>query len=163
MASPSCNTHCDHSQVADGYDWTMTNLNYSQFVPLVHQSSTSMLAEPSIASVNPIPCTYHIQYPTASVASSFVAPSTSPSAGCDLYRFNQNAIHQSPIANDRAAMAPGGPVTGSLGPRHDVACTNLPGPASSIPKAPRAKASGDSYAKGKIAYVRKQGRQQKQE
>ncbi|KAJ5506407.1 Zinc finger C2H2 [Penicillium expansum] len=163
MASPSCNAHCDHSQVPDGYDWAVTNFNYTQFVPLAYQSSTSILAEPSIASVDPLPYTYPIQYPAASVASSFAVPSASPSAGCDLYRFNQNAIHQSPIENDRAAMAPGGPATGSLGPRHDVACTNLPGPASSIPEAPRVKASGDSYAKGKGAYVRNQGRQQKQE
>ena len=163
MASPSSSTHSDLLQVPDYYDWTMTDLDYSRFAPLVYHSSTSILAEPSIASADPPRYTYPIQYPIASIASNFAVSSASPSNCCDLCRFNQNATHQSSIENDRAAMPPGGPATGSLGPRHNVACTNLLGSASSIPKPPQVKDSSDSYIKGKRAYVRNQGRQQKQE
>jgi hypothetical protein len=160
MASPSCNTHFDHLQMPDGYDWTIQDFNYSQFDHLVYQPSTSILAEPSIASADPLLCTDAIQYPFPSFALSSAKSSASPSTCSDLSRFNHNAIHHSPIDKDYAATAP---ATGYFGPRHDIACNNLPPHSLSVQRASQLKNTSNSYAKGKRASGRNQGRQQKQE
>jgi hypothetical protein len=160
MALPSCNTHFDHLQMPDGYGWAIPDINYSQFDPLADQLSTSILAEPSIASADPLLCTDAIQYPFPSFALSSATSSASPSTCSDLYRFNQNVILQSPIDKDYAATAP---ATGYLDPRHDNACNNLPPHALSVQRSSQVKDTSNSYAKGKRASGRNQGRQQKQE
>lgn len=160
MASPSCNIHFDHLQIPDASGWTMRDFNCSQFAPLAYQSSTSILVEPSITSADPLLYTHHIQYPIAPIASSYAISSASPSTCSDLCCINQNAIRQSLIDNDCAAT---GPATGYLGPSHGTGCTNLPASASSVQGASQVKAISDSYTKGKRAYGRNQGRQQKQE
>ncbi|KAF4763099.1 hypothetical protein N7455_009934 [Penicillium solitum] len=149
MASPSCDTYCDPLHVPDGYDWTLTDFNYSQFTPLAYQSSTSTLAQPSRVSTDPLRYTYPVQYPVSSVAPSFAVSSGSPST-CS-------------VENDCAATAPGDQAIGYLGPRHDIACTNFPASASSVPRASQVKATSDSYTKGKRASGRTQGRQRKLE
>ncbi|KAJ6128698.1 hypothetical protein N7471_009915 [Penicillium samsonianum] len=158
MASPSSNTHFDPLEVPDGYDWTIRDFSYSQFAPLVIQS-TSILAEPSIAPADPLPYTYPIQYTIASVGPSFAVSSASPSTCSDLCCFNKNAIRQSLIENDCAAT---GPATGYLGARHDTGCTNLPASTSSVQMTSQVKTGSDSYVKGKRASGRNQGRQQRQ-
>ncbi|KAJ5939978.1 Zinc finger C2H2 [Penicillium verrucosum] len=163
MASPSCNTHCDPLLVPDGYDYTWVDFNYSQFTPPVYQSTTSTLAQPSRVSADPLPYTYPVQHPVASVVPSFAVSSGSPSTCCGICRLNQNAIHQPPIENDRAATALGDPATGYLGPRHDIACANFPASASPVPRAPQVKSTSGSYTKGKRPSGRTQGRQRKQE
>ncbi|KAJ5383618.1 hypothetical protein N7517_001529 [Penicillium concentricum] len=159
MASPG-NIRFDHLQVPDGYDWTIEDLNYSQFVPLAYQLSTPILAEPSMASAGPLRYTHPIQYPIASVAPGFPVSTSLHSTCSDLCRFKQNVIHQSPINNDCAAMAP---APGYLDPNHGVACTTLPVSTWSPQKGSQVKATSDSYTKGKRAYGRSRGRQQKQE
>lgn len=163
MASPSCDTYCDPLHVPDGYDWTLTDFNYSQFTPLAYQSSTSTLAQPSRVSTDPLRYTYPVQYPVSSVAPSFAVSSGSPSTCSGMCRLNQTAIHQPPVENDCAATAPGDQAIGYLGPRHDIACTNFPASASSVPRASQVKATSDSYTKGKRASGRTQGRQRKLE
>jgi hypothetical protein len=163
MASPSCNTHCDPSHVPDGYDWTLTDFNYSQFTPLAYQSSTPTLAQLSRVYADPLRYTYPVQYPVASVAPSFTVSSGSPWTCSGMRSFNQNAIHQPSVENDCAATAPGDQATGHVGPRHDIACTNFSASASSAPRTSQAKATSDSYTKGKRPSGRTQGRQRKQE
>lgn len=162
MASPSCNNH-DPLHVPDSYDWTLTDFNYSQFTPPTYQSFNSTLAQPSRVSADPLRYTYPVQYPIASVAPSLAVSSDSPSTCSGMCRFNQNAIHQPPVENDCAVTAPGDQATGYLGPRHDIACTDIPASASSVPKAAQVKATSNSYTKAKRHSGRTQGRQRKQE
>lgn len=163
MASSSCNTHCDPLHVPDGYDWTLTDFNYSQFTPLVYQSSTSTLVQPSGVSTDPLRYTYPVQYPVASVAPSFAVSAGSPSTCSGMCRFNQKAIQQPPVENDCAATAPGDLAIGYLGPRYDIAGTNFPASASPVPRSSQVKSTRDSYTKGKRSSARTQGRQRKLE
>lgn len=160
MASPSCNTHGDPLQVPDGHDWAMRDFDYSQFAPLAYQSSTSTLAQPSRVSGDPLQYTYSIRSPIAFAAPSFAISSASAETCSDLCCFNQNAIQQALMDNDRAITAS---ALGYVGPRHDIACTNSPASASSVPRVPQVKASSESDTKGKRPSGRTQRRQQKQE
>ncbi|KAJ5196258.1 hypothetical protein N7449_006737 [Penicillium cf. viridicatum] len=163
MASPSCNTHLDPLQVPDGHNWAMRDFDYSQFAPLAYQSSTSTLAQPSRVSADPLRYTHPIRSPIAFAAPIFAISSASAGTCSDLCCFNQNAIQQTLIDNDYAITAPGDRPTGYVGPRHDIACTNFPASASSVPRASQVKATSDSYTKGKRPSGRTQGRQRKQE
>ncbi|KGO72469.1 Zinc finger, C2H2 [Penicillium italicum] len=162
MASPPCDAHFDYSQEPDGHDLTPRDFKYFQSTPLACQSSASILADPSIACADPLRYTYHIQYPTPSVAPSFAVSSASTSTCSDLCHFNHRFGYQSLIENNGAATAPEGRATGHLGPRHDMACTNVPASTSFAQRTSLVKASSNSHANGKRASGRNQGRQQKQ-
>jgi hypothetical protein len=156
MASPSF-THFDQSKalgVYDCIDWAIFRINYSPPVTLANQSSTPILAGPSLVSEDP-----HLYTdPNESVASSFPASSTSSSCS-DRCRFTHNVMHQSRTNDECAAMAP----AGHAGPRHDIACATLPASTSSGQLTSQVRATSDSYIKGKRSSGRNRGRQQKQE
>lgn len=160
MGSPSCNTYLDPLQVLDGHDWTMRDFDYSQLASLAYQSSTSTPAQPSRVSADPLRYTHPIRSPIAFAAPSFAISSASAGTCSDLCCFNQNAIQQALMDNERAITAS---ASGYVGPRHDIACTNFPASASSVPMIPHGKATSDSDTKGKRPSGRTQGRRQKQE
>lgn len=160
MASPSCNTYLDPLQVLDGHDWTTRDFDYSQLAPLAYQSSTSTPAHPSTASADPLRYTHPIRSPIAFAAPSFAISSASVETCSDLCCFNQDAIQHALMDNDREITAS---AWGYVGHRHDIACTNFPASASSVPRVSQVKVISDSDTKGKRPSGRTQGRQQKQE